>query len=240
MLEREPFLTAIFADPANDLLRLAFADCLDDHGEHNWAEFIRLDCEIARQQFVDQALTDRRRFLVKQLGPQFAASDRGLPDPGPFVVFPYELIDPDGIRRLACAGHPGWYGATRLTVTGGRLMTPGQIEAIFASPVTSQVNDLCLSGVEQIVVALDGLNDYVYRPTISSRLVEHLCGLRDARRLVSLDLSRNDLDNDAVRALVRSTNLIRLKDLSIHEGNSRVKGRLWGELRGRFGPEVVR
>ena len=70
-------------------------------------------------------------------------------------------------------------------------------------------------------------------------MVEHLCGMREARRLVALDLSRNELDNDAVRALVRSTNLIRLKGLSIQEGNTRVKGRLWGELQQRFGPEAV-
>lgn len=43
-------LQAILADPANDDLRLVFADLLDDRGEGERAEFIRVQCELARLQ----------------------------------------------------------------------------------------------------------------------------------------------------------------------------------------------
>jgi hypothetical protein len=155
------------------------------------------------------------------------------------------LADPDSLRQAACANHPEWYGASELRVTDGRITELTQVETLLRSPVTEHVTRLDLSGREEHLGtghddALGlGLIDFEYRPTITTRMVDHLCGLREARRLVSLDLSRNELDNDAVRALVRSTNLIRLRELVIQEGNTRVKGRLWGELRQRFGEEAV-
>jgi uncharacterized protein (TIGR02996 family) len=48
MSERDAFLAAIRARPNDDLPRLVFADWLDDHGENARAEFIRLQCELAR------------------------------------------------------------------------------------------------------------------------------------------------------------------------------------------------
>ena len=47
MLDREPFLKAIFANPADDLPRLVFADYLEEHGDGEWAELIRLECDLA-------------------------------------------------------------------------------------------------------------------------------------------------------------------------------------------------
>ncbi|MGL6094513.1 MAG: TIGR02996 domain-containing protein [Fimbriiglobus sp.] len=48
MLDREPFLHAIFAAPADDVPRLVFADWLDEHGDAAWAELIRVSCERHR------------------------------------------------------------------------------------------------------------------------------------------------------------------------------------------------
>ena len=42
MSDRDAFLRAIAADPADDTVRLAFADWLDEQGEADRAEFIRL------------------------------------------------------------------------------------------------------------------------------------------------------------------------------------------------------
>ena len=44
----DALMAAVFADPSNDLPRLLFADSLDDCGEANWAKFIRVQCEAAR------------------------------------------------------------------------------------------------------------------------------------------------------------------------------------------------
>ena len=45
--DRAAFIRAIIAAPDDDTVRLAFADWLDDRGETERAEFIRLQCHIA-------------------------------------------------------------------------------------------------------------------------------------------------------------------------------------------------
>ncbi len=46
--DRDAFMAAILAAPDDDLPRLVFADWLDEHGEPERAEFIRVQCELAR------------------------------------------------------------------------------------------------------------------------------------------------------------------------------------------------
>ena len=48
MSDRDAFLSAIAAAPDDDLPRLVFADFLDEHGEAERAEFIRVQVELAR------------------------------------------------------------------------------------------------------------------------------------------------------------------------------------------------
>ena len=47
MSQRTAFLTAIIANPDNDTARLVYADWLQEHGEEDRAEFIRVQCELA-------------------------------------------------------------------------------------------------------------------------------------------------------------------------------------------------
>lgn len=47
MTEQDAFLHAICTNPDDDTTRLVYADCLDEYGEHDRAEFIRVGCEIA-------------------------------------------------------------------------------------------------------------------------------------------------------------------------------------------------
>ncbi len=44
--DERAMLAAVVADPDADLLRLVYADWLDDHGRPERAEFIRLQCEL--------------------------------------------------------------------------------------------------------------------------------------------------------------------------------------------------
>ena len=46
MNERDAFIRGIAANLYDDTPRLAFADWLDEHGEHDRAEFIRVQCEL--------------------------------------------------------------------------------------------------------------------------------------------------------------------------------------------------
>src|SRR5262245_27253734 len=46
--EADAFLDAIFDAPSDDTPRLVYADWLEEHGQGNYARFIRLQCEAAR------------------------------------------------------------------------------------------------------------------------------------------------------------------------------------------------
>ena len=50
MTDDDSFLRAIGAAPADDAPRLVYADWLDDHGQPERAEFIRVQCELACRQ----------------------------------------------------------------------------------------------------------------------------------------------------------------------------------------------
>src|SRR5262245_59912225 len=59
MTDRVALMRAICEDPEDDLPRLVLADCVDDHGESERAEFIRLQIELA-------GLPDGKKKLTKQ------------------------------------------------------------------------------------------------------------------------------------------------------------------------------
>src|SRR5262245_5822149 len=48
-LEADAFLDAIFDHPDDDTPRLVYADWLQEHGQENYAQFIRLQCAAARE-----------------------------------------------------------------------------------------------------------------------------------------------------------------------------------------------
>ena len=62
MGDREALLAAVVADPDADLPRLVYADWCDDHGEPERAEFIRVQCELARDA-TDLGLAEREGEL---------------------------------------------------------------------------------------------------------------------------------------------------------------------------------
>ena len=49
MNDDDAFLAAIIADPDNDMPRLVYADYLDERGDSDRAEFIRVQCELAQR-----------------------------------------------------------------------------------------------------------------------------------------------------------------------------------------------
>jgi uncharacterized protein (TIGR02996 family) len=51
MSEREALLRAVLADPEDDAPRLVYADWLEEHGDPDRAEFIRVQCELARMRW---------------------------------------------------------------------------------------------------------------------------------------------------------------------------------------------
>lgn len=74
--EAAAFLEAILASPADDAPRLVYADWLDEHGQSDRAEFIRVQCEIARLPAWDERrarLELRERVLVERHGHRWKA-----------------------------------------------------------------------------------------------------------------------------------------------------------------------
>lgn len=75
MTERDAFLADICEHPDEDAPRLVFADWLDDQGESTFAEFIRLQCALARTSADDPRRTrwqQREEELASTVGVQFA------------------------------------------------------------------------------------------------------------------------------------------------------------------------
>ena len=246
MGDLEPFLRATFADPADDLPRLVFADWLDEHDLADWAWLIREGCAAAG----DPDLAERPDFAERLKREPRAGPERGF-RPGTAVELPaHAFRDAEAFRRLALALNPHWYGARTLKVTGGRIADPAPLLTILTSPVTERVVELDLRGlVVEVPTELGGadapgelaglsLYDIEQRPVIAVRMVEVLADTREARRLKALDLRNNDLDNDALRSLARSPYLHQLARLDLLEGN-RFKGRHWQTILETYGPDVV-
>jgi uncharacterized protein (TIGR02996 family) len=79
------FLRAIAAAPEDDVHRLVYADWLDEHGEPERAELIRLQCEDAQRVTFDDArnaLRQRIRNLFTVHGRRWLAADWPEADPG--------------------------------------------------------------------------------------------------------------------------------------------------------------
>ncbi len=76
MNSHDGFLNAINADPDDDVPRLIYADWLDDQGEPERAEFIRIQCRAATLPWEDErdALEDRADELLRRHEDEWLAS----------------------------------------------------------------------------------------------------------------------------------------------------------------------
>jgi uncharacterized protein (TIGR02996 family) len=243
--EREAHLRAIFDAPQDDLPRLVFADWLEEHREPEWAELIRLQCQ---QQTAPHAF-EREQELLGRVFPQALANETAIFERGfrldrEVRIAADQLGEPSTLRELALRRHPEWYGASELKIADGLILSGKPIQTLLTSPVFEKIARLDLSGSVLTLGDSDSqpefkfVYDYEYRPVVTVQAVEALVNAREARRLTHLDLRNNDLDNDAARAIVHSTNLIRLKSLQMFDGNQ-LRGRTWQQLLERFGPDVV-
>jgi uncharacterized protein (TIGR02996 family) len=81
MPSQKAFLQAIVAEPDDDVHRLAYADWLDDHGEPDRAEFIRLQCRMAPLSEDDEVYWEcnvREEQLLEQHEKRWAAGLEGV------------------------------------------------------------------------------------------------------------------------------------------------------------------
>ncbi len=247
--QHEAFLRAIFDAPDDDTARLVYADFLDENGNERRAKLIRVQCELADLGPPDVPSGDpERRFalLTQQAlltpprrGPE--RWDRGFLDPYyGATVDGTDLADPLAFRWKIVTEFPEWFGAPYLRVTARPPLDAARIDVLLSLPAFARVTTLNLSGSEN---AEDGggegiLAVYQIHPTIGPGGVVALAAHKALRRVTELDLTNNDLDNDAARALMKSPYLDNLKRLNLLYGN-RFRGKVWQQVIERFGEDVV-
>ena len=214
LAEHEAFLRAIFDAPDDDTPRLVYADFLEENGEPERASRIRT---------------------------------LGFDPPWKTIAVPIDsLQDPIAFRWSLVRNSPEVFAVEGVRPSEGLMTSTEQFDALFQIPAFTRVTELDLGGeVEETIggeqtedAGTYALIDMNVEPVITVEGVEALASHRGARRIQSLILTNNNLDNDAARALVRSPYLINLKRLDLLEGN-RLRGRTWQQLLEKFGEDVV-
>lgn len=224
-------LAAIRATPEEDTPRLASADWLDEHGNPDRAEFIRVQCRLARTHLSDpewhdltwrqdQLLTEARKKAWGELPVKPVKEKtfrRGFVD-NISVHAALFLDKADAIFEQV----PLW---TLRPLKIGPVWA-----ALLASPHLLRVRDLDLhnSALSQVrcralaaspnLANLQRLNLGTNR-TMGANGFRALLASPHLRELRRLDLNNNDLGNDALEGLVGCTGLPHLRHLDLsHNG----------------------
>jgi uncharacterized protein (TIGR02996 family) len=219
--DRAAFLAAIRDNPEDDLPRLIYADWLEEHGEPQRAEFIRVQCELARLPRRDARRTELERRARELLECYEDAWRADLPvtystphhrvtraseyRPVPAIVYgPFER------------GFVGTLRVERFTVF------ETIVERVFAATPIHRL--------EAHVLSKPTLRDLFRMPVLSN--------------LTELNLSAGQVGNTGVETLVRSPHLIRLNTLKLNSAvigdagaqalaeSPRARGFTWLELAG--------
>jgi uncharacterized protein (TIGR02996 family) len=256
--QHEAFLRAIFDAPDDDTPRLVYADFLQENGDEDRAELIRVQCEIRLKkgmgEYFDRLcqLAAREWELVARVAPGgghctgadrehlLSGYDRGFHTYSRASLDGAGLYDVANLRRRIVAECPEWFGATSLSVHANPPLEPERVDALLAVPAFARVARLDLGGFrdERDDAESEELVEIIIEPAITTAGVAALAANRAARRLTSLILTNNELDNDAARALVKSPYLDNLKRLDLLEGN-RFRGKVWQQVVERFGEDVL-
>jgi uncharacterized protein (TIGR02996 family) len=235
MTEEQAFLQAIIEAPDDDVPRLIFADWLDDHGQPDRGDLIRVQCELARLPADDPRvgpLTNRLRRLLRRANR--TAWELARPDfagRGPFVrgfLMP-SLKEPVAnfiARRPEDFGpFPLW----RVTLTG-LANVPDRTERVVelaASANLLRAGELSLTAN---AIGLDGANALATCPylkhvtTLSLRRnwmgADGLQALAESAawpRVTHLDLGGNSLEDEAGAILARAPFLVNLIELDLEK-----------------------
>ncbi|WP_439627281.1 TIGR02996 domain-containing protein [Gemmata sp.] len=201
--DEQPFLDAIFARYSDDGPRLVYADFLDEAGEPERAELVRVQLALARiadghprrAELVNREAELRdahsARWTERLAGLVTAVEfRRGVPDSvtvtaGAFLDRGAELFRTARVRRL-------------------RLLDAADaVEKVAGSPLLAGVRELDLCGNE---LGHAGVARLVRSPHLGA--------------LAALDLGFNGLDDRAAAALARSSALVNLTDLALNDNDA--------------------
>ncbi|QJW98924.1 TIGR02996 domain-containing protein [Frigoriglobus tundricola] len=204
--DEQPFLDAVFDRYADDRPRLVYADFLDDSGEPDRAELIRVQLALARLGADDPrrpALSDRQVELLARTRAAWTAHLAGLVVSVDFHRGIPDSVSVDADTFLA----RGDDLFRRLRVRRLRLLDPAPLLAkLAASPLLARVRalDLCSGDLGNA-----GLVALLRSPFL--------------KQLEALDLGFNGLDDGGVDALARCCHLLELTTLALND-NDRITG----------------
>ncbi|MCU0702651.1 MAG: TIGR02996 domain-containing protein [Fimbriiglobus sp.] len=242
MHDHAAFLAAIVAAPDDDLPRLVYADWLDEQGQPERAEFIRVQCELERCGPDDDrraALRSRESALLRRHLEAWAGELRTLP-----AVSEWHFRRGFLHRVTVVAQRFGQIAESlfRLAPTVRALeftQGSGSVEGLLRTPQLAKIGELglsrmCTCGRCPILIELRNL--------FASPLVANLTRLALAAdrmdpettaalvssphltRLRSLDLSQNALGLAGVRVLAAARTLGDLRELNLSDNGISASG----------------
>ena len=204
--DEQPFLDAVFDRYADDRPRLVYADFLDDSGEPERAELVRVQLALSRLDEDDPrrpGLSDRQAELLARNRAEWTAHLAGL-----VVSIDFRRGVPDSASvEAATFLERGAELFARLRVRRLRLLDAAPVlPKLAVSPLLANVRELDLCSAE---LGNTGLAQLVRSP--------HL------KHLEALDLGFNALDDAGIDALARSPVLTELTALALND-NDRITG----------------
>lgn len=201
--DEQPFLDAIFERYDDDRPRLVYADFLDDAGEPERAELIRVQLALPRLGEDDPRralLNDRKDELLARNRAAWTAALSGLVESVDFRRGIPDSASVDARTFLECGDEL----FAKLRVRRLRLRDAAPVVAkLFASPLLAHVRelDLCNADLRNPGVAL-------------------LARSAHLRNLEALDLGFNNLEDAGVEVLARSSGLPNLTALALNDNDS--------------------
>jgi uncharacterized protein (TIGR02996 family) len=264
--KHEAFLRAIFESPGDDLPRLVYADFLEEQGNYERAELlrlmIRLKSNLADERTVKLLMWQAVENWHQREPIHFTTSEyldsvpREINGKYSIGVPWHDRYATDEGRERIVNAYSDWFAATdvyffppRADGTNGTLPQPITERAtwddFFSTPAFERVTGLNLVGTVKPYLNFGRRRISVFNaemqeilPTVSSAGVAELASHAGAERLTELNLTYNAIDNHAARALIDSTYLTRLKVLRLQNGNS-IDDQTWRQVLDRFGPDVA-
>jgi uncharacterized protein (TIGR02996 family) len=263
--ERRALWAAIRAHPDEDTPRLVFADWLQEHGDEARAEFIRLQCQIARlpddhktRRKVRPGLEHRERVLSTANREHWAEPlFRILTRPGPGTKLESWVLgvrfrrgfvsglqlDLDGAHRVTTAG-PDLEPLDDLAVSIWHRNNPKKLAEVFASEAAGCIVRFMLRGAADDGVAAVVAGAHTRLKHLSFALGEvtdagatALAQWPRAAGLVSLNLVENRIGDRGAEALADSPHLGGLAELNLER--NRIGPHARRKLVLRFGGNVL-
>jgi uncharacterized protein (TIGR02996 family) len=231
MATRDGFRRAIADEPDDDSHRLVFADWLDDNGEPERAELIRIQCELARgvedgERLVTLSLRERE-LLIGHWGAWLGALDQR---PWKSPRFERGMVQlsvnlSDFLKPKPQTQATEWF--PRACVTGLTLRNHTALPGLYRCPLLAELSSLSLwnpllddEGIRQL--AQSGgccrLRSFFWRDRRGSdEGLRHLAGSPSFGRLNSLTLGQIPFRSAGLKALLDSPHCTGLTALAIRE-----------------------